>query len=52
MAIRNPISFPIVDRLNLGPIPSLQVSWGQPYEGNLFDHRYSRRAFQRAYDSV
>ncbi|MEW5977653.1 MAG: aldehyde dehydrogenase family protein [Acidobacteriota bacterium] len=39
---------PLVDRLNLGPIPTNQVVWDQPHEGNLFEHLYSRRAFQRA----
>ena len=27
-----------VDRLNIGPIPTGQISWDQPHEGNLFDH--------------
>jgi acyl-CoA reductase-like NAD-dependent aldehyde dehydrogenase len=42
------IASPLVDRLNIGPIPTMQISWDQPHEGNLFDHLYSRRAFQRA----
>lgn len=37
-----------VDRLNIGPVPTSQVSWDQPHEGNLFEHLYARRAFQRA----
>jgi acyl-CoA reductase-like NAD-dependent aldehyde dehydrogenase len=37
-----------VDRMNVGPVPTNQVSWDQPHEGNLFEHLYSRRAFQRA----
>jgi uncharacterized protein (DUF952 family) len=24
----------------------MKISWDQPHEGNLFDHLYSRRAFQ------
>jgi hypothetical protein len=36
-----------VDRLNLGPIPTTQIGWDQPHEGNLFDHLYARRAIQR-----
>jgi len=36
-----------VDRLNLGPIPTNQIGWDQPHEGNLFDHLYGRRAIQR-----
>ncbi len=37
-----------IDRLNLGPIPTYQISWDQPHEGNLFDHLYQQRAFQKA----
>ena len=37
-----------VGRLNLGAVPTTQVSWNQPHEGNLFEHLYARRAFQRA----
>jgi acyl-CoA reductase-like NAD-dependent aldehyde dehydrogenase len=43
---------PHVGRLNLGPIPTNQISWNQPHEGNLFDHLYGRRAFQRADQAV
>jgi hypothetical protein len=35
-----------VDRLNLGAIPTYQLSWDQPHEGNLFEHLYRQRAFQ------
>ncbi|HYO83393.1 MAG TPA: aldehyde dehydrogenase family protein [Bryobacteraceae bacterium] len=37
-----------VGRLNMGAIPTNQISWDQPHEGNLFDHLYARRAFQAA----
>lgn len=36
-----------IDRLNIGPIPTWQLSWDQPHEGNLFEHLYRQRAFQR-----
>ena len=36
-----------VDRLNIGPIPTTQIGWDQPHEGNLFEHLYARRAYQR-----
>jgi acyl-CoA reductase-like NAD-dependent aldehyde dehydrogenase len=39
---------PQIDRLNLGPISTMQVSWDQPHEGNLFDFLYRRRALQGA----
>lgn len=42
------VASPNVDRLNIGPVPTNQVSWDQPHEGNLFEHLYARRAFQRA----
>jgi len=35
-----------VDRLNIGAIPTYQLSWDQPHEGNLFEHLYRQRAFQ------
>ena len=38
----------LVGRLNLGPIQTNTIAWDQPHEGNLFDHLYARRAFQRA----
>ena len=37
---------PLIDRLNLGPIPTMQVSWDQPHEGNLFEFLYRRRALE------
>lgn len=37
---------PLVDRLNVGAIPTYQLSWDQPHEGNLFEHLYRQRAFQ------
>lgn len=42
------IASPHVDRLNIGPIPTMKIAWDQPHEGNLFEHLYARRAFQRA----
>jgi hypothetical protein len=44
--IRRLVSSPLVDRLNLGAVPTNRVSWDQPHEGNLFEHLYGRRAFQ------
>ncbi len=46
--IRRLTSSNLIGRLNLGPIPTPQVRWDQPHEGNLFDHLYARRAFQSA----
>ncbi len=41
------VNSPHVDRLNIGPIPTMKIAWDQPHEGNLFEHLYARRAFQR-----
>lgn len=46
--IRKLVAAPNVDRLNIGPVKTNQLSWDQPHEGNLFEHLYARRAFQRA----
>ncbi len=37
---------PLIDRLNFGPISTMQVSWDQPHEGNLFEFLYRRRALE------
>ena len=46
--VKKLVESPNVDRLNLGAVPTNHVSWDQPHEGNLFEHLYGRRAFQRA----
>jgi acyl-CoA reductase-like NAD-dependent aldehyde dehydrogenase len=35
-----------IDRLNFGPIPTTQLNWHQPHEGNLIDFLFRSRAFQ------
>jgi acyl-CoA reductase-like NAD-dependent aldehyde dehydrogenase len=37
-----------VDRLNFGPVPTVQLNWLQPHEGNLIDFLFRARAFQTA----
>jgi acyl-CoA reductase-like NAD-dependent aldehyde dehydrogenase len=39
---------PLIERLNLGPIPTMKISWEQPHEGNMFEFLYKRRAIERA----
>jgi hypothetical protein len=39
---------PLIERLNLGPIPTMKISWEQPHEGNMFEFVYQRRAIERA----
>ena len=33
-----------IDRLNLGPISTMKISWDQPHEGNMFEFLYKRRS--------
>ncbi len=37
-----------IDRLNIGPIPTIRLNWLQPHEGNIVDFLYRARAFQLA----
>ena len=37
-----------IDRLNLGPVPTTQLNWLQPHEGNLIEFLFRARAFQTA----
>jgi acyl-CoA reductase-like NAD-dependent aldehyde dehydrogenase len=41
------IASPLIERLNLGPLPTSHIQWDQPHEGNLFEFLYRRRAIQR-----
>jgi hypothetical protein len=34
----------LIERLNLGPISTMSISWDQPHEGNMFEFLYKRRA--------
>src|SRR5262245_60356407 len=35
-----------IDRLNLGPVPTIQLNWLQPHEGNIVEFLFRPRAFQ------
>jgi hypothetical protein len=37
-----------IDRLNLGPISTMKISWDQPHEGNMFEFLYKRRSIDCA----
>ena len=41
-----------IDRLNLGPVPTTQLNWLQPHEGNIVEFLFRARAFQSAADWV
>ena len=38
----------LIERLNLGPISTMKISWEQPHEGNMFEFLYKRRSIERA----
>jgi len=42
------IDSPLIERLNLGPISTMTVSWDQPHEGNMFEFLYKRRSIEFA----
>ena len=42
------IDSPLIERLNLGPISTMKISWDQPHEGNMFEFLYKRRSIERA----
>ncbi len=35
-----------IDRLNIGPLKTIQLNWLQPHEGNIVDFLFRARAFQ------
>jgi len=35
-----------IDRLNIGPIPTIRLNWLQPHEGSIVDFLFRARAFQ------
>lgn len=43
---RKLIDWPHIDRLNIGPIPTIRLDWLQPHEGNIIEFLFRPRAFQ------
>ena len=43
------IDFPEIDRLNIGPVSTMKISWDQPHEGNMFEFLYKRRSIERGW---
>jgi acyl-CoA reductase-like NAD-dependent aldehyde dehydrogenase len=41
-----------IDRLNIGPIPTIQLNWLQPHEGSIVDFLFRARAFQFDKDMI
>jgi len=42
-------AFPEIERLNLGPVSTMAISWDQPHEGNMFEFLWKRRSIERAW---
>ena len=42
------VESPLIERLNIGPISTMTVSWDQPHEGNMFEFLYKRRSIEMA----
>ncbi len=47
--IRRLEAFPEIDRLNIGPVSTMKISWDQPHEGNMFEFLWKRRSIERAW---
>ncbi len=37
-----------IDRLNIGPVKTIQLNWLQPHEGNIIEFLFRNRAFQNS----
>jgi acyl-CoA reductase-like NAD-dependent aldehyde dehydrogenase len=35
-----------IDRLNIGPVPTIKLNWLQPHEGSIIDFLFRARAYQ------
>lgn len=42
-------AFPEIERLNIGPVSTMAISWDQPHEGNMFEFLYRRRSVERGW---
>jgi hypothetical protein len=42
------VDSPLIERLNLGPVSTMKISWDQPHEGNMFEFLYRRRSIDWA----
>lgn len=42
-------SYAEIDRLNIGPVSTMKISWDQPHEGNMFEFLWKRRSIERAW---
>ena len=42
-------AFPEIDRLNIGPVSTMKISWDQPHEGNMFEFLWKRRSIEQGW---
>ena len=42
-------AFPEIDRLNIGPVSTMKISWDQPHEGNMFEFLWKRRSIEHGW---
>jgi acyl-CoA reductase-like NAD-dependent aldehyde dehydrogenase len=42
-------AFPEIERLNIGPVSTMKISWDQPHEGNMFEFLWQRRSIERGW---
>ena len=47
--IEQVMAYPEIDRLNIGPVSTMKISWDQPHEGNMFEFLWQRRSIERAW---
>lgn len=45
--IRELMDSSLIERLNIGTVPTTRISWDQPHEGNMFEFLYRRRSIDR-----
>lgn len=43
------MAFPEIERLNIGPVSTMKISWDQPHEGNMFEFLWRRRSIEKAW---
>ena len=46
------LQWPGIERLNLGPVSTMHISWDQPHEGNMFEFLWKRRSLERGWQEA
>jgi acyl-CoA reductase-like NAD-dependent aldehyde dehydrogenase len=47
--IEQVMAYPHIERLNIGPVSTMKISWDQPHEGNMFEFLWQRRSIEHAW---